>query len=239
MKRVSFWALHHITAARILIVACYLFLNVLGWISGALLFSLNVILPPLFFYLITLIVIITVLIYPFKKLKTPQKFYARKKMADFLLITATFLFIAYSSNSSNINRSVNPLNTAFAFNPVKSIASNKVHNTNPLSKKKAYHESRKSYKKYLRSVVRSARKKYRDSTPAQRILLISLVVIAAIFLIFLVSALACNIICSGAEALGYIILILGIGAIIFGVVKLIQRIQRGSPQKEKQVPVTE
>jgi len=239
MKRVSFWALHHITAARILIVASYLFLNVLGWIAGDLLFSLNIVLPPVSFYLVTLLVTLTVLIYPVKKRKTQQNIYARKKMADFLLIAATFLFIVYSSNSYNINRSLNPLNSAFAYNPVKWESSNNVHNVNPLSKKKAYHGSKKSYKKYFRSVVRSARKKYRDSTPGERILLISLVVIAAIFLIFLVSALACNIICSGAEALGYIILIVGIGAIIFGVVKLIQRIQRGSPQKEKPVPVKE
>ena len=240
MKRVSLWALHHKVLARVIIVVSYLILNVIGFICGDLFFSLHIILTPVFFYITSALVIITFLVYPKKKKnKTFKTLYARQKIADVLLISATFLFIVYSWNSYNYGRSVNPLNPVFAVSVATANNSKVAKIDNSLSKKKIDHASKKSYKKYVRSIVRAVRKKYKDSTPGQKVLYISLLVIAAILAIFLISALACNIICSGAEALGYLILILGIGGVIFGLVKLIQRVKRGPPQKKKPIPVSE
>jgi hypothetical protein len=58
-------------------------------------------------------------------------------------------------------------------------------------------------------------------------------------LIFLIGGLACNIICLGAELLGYIVLVVGIAGVIFGLVKLIQRVKRGPPQKKIRASVAE
>ena len=240
MKQVSFWALQHKFPAQIIIIICYLFLNIIGWITGDLLFSLNIILSSVFFYFIAIFVITTVLIYPKKKTKSSYKHsYTRRKIADVLLITATFLFIIYSSNSLNQHQSLNPLNSVFGISVIKPNTSKTVHIENTLSRKKGFHGSKKDYRKKLHSIVKAVRKKYKDSSPAQKVILIILLIVVAIFLIFLISALACNIICSGAEALGYIVLVVGIAGVIFGLIKLIQRVKRGPPQKKMPLSVTE
>ncbi len=229
MKRVSFWALQHKVAARILIVAGYLFLNIAGFISGDLLYSMNVEFSLAFFYITSLVVIIGLLIYPQRpKNNKPNNFYLRRKATDVLFLAATFLLIIYSANSYNQGKSLNPLNRVFAVSVIKPANSfNEAENTFSIQKK-----NRVSQKHSLRTFIKAVRKKYKQSTKGQKAFYIFLLVVAAIVAIFLISALACNIICSGAEALGYIVLILGIGGIIFGLVKLIQRIKRGPPQKK-------
>jgi hypothetical protein len=46
--------------------------------------------------------------------------------------------------------------------------------------------------------------------------------------------LACSISCSGSEALAFIVFFIGLGGIIFGSIKLIQRIKRGPKKKQTQ-----
>ena len=231
MRRISFWANHHKVLARIIIVASYLFLNLLGFILGDLLYSMNVELNTGFFYIITSVVLIAILVYSIIKTnKFYKHYYARKKITDVLLTTATFLFIIYSANCYNSGNSLNPLNSVLGISvkkPNVSVGDN-IGNASVTKK----HFSKKENKKNLRSFIRAVRKKYKDSTSGQKTLSIILVVLGGILLVFLIAGLSCSIICSGAEVLGYILLILGVGGIIFGMVKLIQRITRGKPKKE-------
>ena len=234
MKKFSLWALQHKVVARILIVVCYLLLNLLGWIIGNILYSINIVLSPVFFYLITMVVIGAVLFYPIKKKSSYKNSYTRRKISDLLLITATSLFIIYSSNSLNVHQSINPLNNVFGVSVIRTNTSKTVNIDNTLAKKKRFNGSKKDYKKYVQSIVRAIRKKYKDSSRGEKTVLVFLLIVVALFMIFLISALACNIICSGAEALGYIVLIVGIAGVIFGLVKLIQRVKRGPPKKKNQ-----
>ena len=231
MKRISFWANRHMVLARIIIVVAYLFLNLLGFILGDLLYLMNVELNSGFFYITASFVLIAILVYPIIKTnKFYKHYYARKKITYVLLTTATFLFIIYSANCYNSERPLTPLNSVLGISVTKPNVSVGDNIGNASVTKK--HLSKKENKKNLRSFIRAVRKKYKDATSGQKTLSIILVVLGGILLVFLMAGLSCSIICSGAEVLGWILLVLGVGGIIFGMVKLIQRIQRGKPKKE-------
>lgn len=235
MKRLSFWAHNHKVAARIIIVFIYFFLNLLGLFGGDLLSSLNIALSPAFYFIPILLTLGGILFYPSKKRKHLYKnFYYRQKFADGLLIVATFLFIAYTGNSFNYTRTIN-LNSAFAISIVKSPVSSSIVPDNSLAGKKNGQLSKKANKKHLRFVIKEIRKKYKATSNSGKTIYIMLVVLGALFLSFLMLGLACNIACSGSEALAYIVGFVGIGAIIFGAVKLIQRITRGKSGKTQTV----
>ncbi|TWI81559.1 hypothetical protein IQ13_2577 [Lacibacter cauensis] len=48
MKQVSYWASKHVTAARLIIILLYIPLNILGYITGSLLWDVQIELTPLF-----------------------------------------------------------------------------------------------------------------------------------------------------------------------------------------------
>lgn len=227
MKRVSFWALHHKVAARSIIVLIYFFLNLLGLFFGDILSSLNIVLSPAFYLFAILLTLGGILFYPSKKRKHFYKnFYSRQKFADGLLITATFLFITYSGNSFNYTKTINPVNPALAISIVESPVSSSIV-------KKNAHLSKKENRKHVRSFIKEIRKKYKATSHSGKTVLIILVVLGAVFLSFLILALACNIACSGSEALAYIVGVVGIAAVIFGAIKLIQSINIGHPAKKE------
>lgn len=236
MKRVSFWALHHKIAARIIIVLIYFLLNLLGLFCGDLLSSLNIVLSPAFYLIAILLTLGGIIFYPSKKRKHAYKnFYLRQKLADGFLITATFLFIIYSGNSFNYTRTVNPLNHAFAISIVQSPLSLSISHDNSVVGKKSSLSSKKEKRMHVRSFIKEIRKKYKATSDSGKAVLIALVVLGAIFMSFLMLALACNVACSGSEALAYIVGAVGLGAVIFGAIKLIQRITRGKPEKTQLV----
>lgn len=234
MKRVSFWALHHKLAARIIITLIYILLNLLGLFFGDLLSSLNIFLAPSYYLIAVLLTLGGILLYPSKKRKHSYKnFYFRQKFADGVLMTATFLFITYTGNSFDNTQSIISLRPALAISIVKPHASSAVIHDNSRAAKKSAQLSKKENRKNLRSFIKEIRKKYKATSNSGKAFLIVLVVLGAIFLSFLMLGLACNIACSGSEALAYIVGAIGVGAVIFGAVKLIQRINRGKPEKKE------
>lgn len=228
MKSISFWAKNHKTASRVLIIVIYVLLNVIGIFLGDILFSMGIVLSPLFYAVAIVISILGLLIYPSRKSRVSRKnFYFQQKSADIILLIATFIFIIYTGNSF--------YNSDFKGSPIAS-ASNSIyvsinHSSTTIMKRKVV-VSKKHGDKKLKNVIREFRKKYKSSTKGQKTLYIIISAIVAAGLIMGVSALACNIACSGSEALAYIVLFLGLGGIIFGLVKIIQRINRGGPKKK-------
>lgn len=155
MKRVSFWAHNHKVTARIIIAFIYFFLNLLGLFGGDLLSSLHIVLSPAFYFIPILLTLGGILIYPSKKRKHFYKnFYSRQKLADGLLIIATFLFITYTGNSFNYTRKINPLNSAFAISILKSPVSSSIVPGNSLVGKKSGQLSKKETRKHLRSFIK-------------------------------------------------------------------------------------
>lgn len=231
MKSISSWAANHKVLARICIVAIYVTLNLLGIFTGDLFHSIGIIFNSVFLLIALTIGITGLIFYPSKRNKYFIKnFYLKQKISDCLLVSATFLFIVYTGNSfNNIKRNVA---TSFVFgfvnttSPLTKLISEKDYN-------KAPHLSKKRFRKNIRSIVKNIRKKYKESTRTEKTIYIILSVLGAGALIYLLAGLACSIACSGSEALAYIVFFVGLGAIIFGLVRLIQRISRGKPNKEQ------
>ncbi|MEO9003885.1 MAG: hypothetical protein ABI288_04070 [Ginsengibacter sp.] len=231
MKNISIWAHAHKVAARIAIVLIYILLNISGLIVGDILYSMDINLPHWILILACIFTVVGAFLYPLKKHRHRYlNFYKSQKLFDGLLVFATFIFIVFTGNQIN-NKHEPFIGRSFASNIIPrslsetslNISTGKSLGENSLSKK----EQKRSFKMWIKSL----RKSYKAQDNSGKTLRIILVVLGAIGLSLVLTALACNIACSGAEALGYIVGIGGIAAVIFGAVKLIQRITRGKPEK--------
>lgn len=228
MKQISFWAHDHKVSARIAIILIYLLLNISGLFIGDILFSMDFVLPVWLLVLACMLTVTGTILYPLKKSKHLYlNYYNRQKFADGLLVTATFIFIVFTGNQFN-NAKENFIGRAFAINIIPDSSTEVSPNTSVDKKSLTKKQQRKSFKNWIKSI----RKSYKNQDKSGKIIVIILVVIGAIALSYLMIGLGCSIACSGAEALGYIVGIIGVAGVIFGAVKLIQRITRGKPKKE-------
>lgn len=226
MKKIAFWAREHKRAARITIIACYLFLNVIGLFLGDVIHSLNVEFTPLFLATAILLTLLGWMIYPSKfRKKEYRNFFVRQKSADLILVSATFLLIVYLSNSMNSNWNTlrNPLQAASIAN-----TNNPTNvSVSPVAKTTV---SKKSLRKKIRAEFKRLRKAYKESSKADKTAYIIFAVLIAATLTVVLGAAACSISCSGSEALALVVFFVGLGGIVFGLIKWIQRITRGKPK---------
>lgn len=226
MKKLAYWAYGHKNSARLIIILSYGVLNVLALFLGDIVHSINIEFTPTFYLFALALTLTGWIFYPSKSRKNEYRnFFKRQKSADFILLTATFLFTAYFGNTLN-----NQGNTLL--NPVQAISIIHPSSTSNISNsaKAKTSFSKKSLKQKIRAEIKSIRKTYKDSTKSQKTLQIIAVVFLALALIYVLGGLSCSIACSGSEALAYIVFFLGLGGIIFGLVKIIQRITRGKPK---------
>jgi protein-S-isoprenylcysteine O-methyltransferase Ste14 len=242
MRKISHWASHHTWLTRFIIIGIYLLLNLIGLFLGDLLFSVGVVMKPLFLLSGCFIVLLGLFLYPSQKEKNKYRnFYLRHKTADLLLAASTFLFITYGGNHLNNAKpaSTSNLYAASVSLPAKDtrLILNKVSRENkdpqPETKKPL---SKKELKKILKSKLHEWRKHYKEAGNGGKAALIILSILVAAGLILLLSALACSIACSGAEALSIVVLILGVGLIVFLLVRVIQRITKGPRKLKKDKP---
>ncbi|MBA2500508.1 MAG: hypothetical protein H0V30_12335 [Chitinophagaceae bacterium] len=243
MRKISYWARRHIMLTRLLIGLLYIVINLLGLFLGDLLFSADIILTILFIYLPIGLLFTGVLIYPSKERKNSYKnFYRQQKTADLLLAVSTFLFIVYGGNSIN-RTSYNSFSGAYAITfshaPPTSVASTAIAHPDASADKMIKKPlSKKELRKNLKSKWKEFRKQYKESTKGEKAALIILSIIIAVGLVYLMAALSCGIACSGSEGLAIVVGILGTGLIIFLLVRVIQRINRGPRVKTDPVEGT-
>lgn len=226
MKKIAFWARENKQTARLTIVICYILLNVIGLFLGDVIHSLNVELTPLFLAIAISLTLIGWMIYPSKfRRKDYRNYFWRQKAADLILVSTTFLFVVYLGNSlnSNWNSLRNPLQAASIAN------TNNPTNvrTSPVAKTTV---SKKSLRKKIRAEFKRLRKAYKESSKADKTAYIIFAVLIAATLTVVLGAAACSISCSGSEALALVVFFVGLGGIVFGLIKWIQRITRGKPK---------
>ena len=223
MKEISFWAKGHPWTARLIIIACYIGLNITGIITGHLLNELSVIFSPLFLFITVLIFIAGFIAYPSRLTKgktlSKEAFYVRQKSCDFILISSTFLMIVYCGNHPN--------GLPFSFTISQAaIQSNPITPSEKTNAKayKYFEEFRtsmknkegktlkwKERKKLLKSQV-WAIKKAPELSKEMKFLLTLLCIFAANGLIYLALGLGCGLACSGAPALGFLNFLPGDGS---------------------------
>ena len=243
MKKISFWARNHVWATRFIIIGIYVLLNITGIVLGDLLFSVNVIMKPVFLYCTCFIFLAGMFLYPSKKENAKYRnFYRSQKTADLVLAGCTFLLIVYGGNHLNTTKpagasnlyaaSIISLSTNTAPGVTsKIIAEDKDASAKPIKKPL----SKKELKKKLKNNLHQLRKLYKESSDGEKALLIALSVIIALGLLFLLLSLSCSISCSGADGLALVVGILGTALIVFLLVRVIQRITLG-PRKSRETP---
>ena len=226
MKKLAYWGHSHKNAARIIIILSYLVLNLLALFLGDIIHSLNIEFTPTLYLFAVVLTLTGWMLYPSKSRKNKYRnFFTRQKSADFILISATFLFTAYFGNTLN-NPGNTLLNPAQAISIIHPSGSSNISNSTTAK----ISGSKKSLRQKIRAEIKGIRKNYKDSTKSQKTFQIIAVVFLALGLTYVLAGLSCSIACSGSEALAYIVFFLGLGGIIFGLVKMIQRITRGKPK---------
>lgn len=236
MKRLSLWAYHHPRAARLLIVLCYAVLNVTGFLIGDLLLLLGVHLGTALLYSGAAVAIMALTLYPQRKDKHRYRhYYLRQKTCDSLLIGTTFLLVL---NTANLPQGIA---TPFTITPVQAVVPATVHPAGALS------PDRRADKTSFFTVVKSkvvhafqkARDAYKRISTRDKIILTALLALLAVAAMYGVIAWACSLSCSGSEAVGWIVLIAGTGAVIFLVLwagRAINRTYRRRRERRAQAP---
>jgi len=239
MKKISLWARHHRWQTRFLILVIYIALNLTGLFLGDVLFASGVVISSFVIYAVCFVFLMGLILYPSRKDKASYKnFYHRQKLNDFILGATTFLLIVSVGNHYNASQSLShsPFQSVYAIaSTTASTEPNKIEDpAKTIVKKK---KGIKNLRQKLKENIRLLRKEYKDASKGEKTALIILSVIIALGLLLLLGSLSCSISCSGSEGGAIVVAVLGTGLIIFLLVRVIKRINRGKPEKEK-TPVT-
>ncbi len=227
MKQLSYWAKVNPQRARFLIVLIYILINIIGLITGALLWASGIQLEEPFMFFLALTVVSLYIIYPKKAA------YCKRKIFHGLMAVCTFLIITVFGNQlHNPNPQLFFVNTTQAVTHSTNGEQQNIHETTNIKKEK------RLQKKEARSLWKKLAAKD-DRSKAAKIFLIVLTVIIALGLLYLLAALSCTIACSGAEALAVLVAVAGTFGIVFGAVRIIQHILGKERKKKKAQTTTE
>ncbi len=231
MKKISYWAKTRIVPARLLIIAIKLILAALACYTGILLYNMQIILPSNTIYLFAFIaVIIIIAVYPShkKNIFSKKLSYLLQKSCDFILVVCSFLVICASVNTGD---SIKAYPGAYGSTTVKNprAAEDILRLIKSGDKTSLTHKEKRILKQeFVRQLkVYAVAKATGDNQKADDSWKIILVIIAAIGLAALLTALVCSLSCGGSDFAAVAVAILGLAAIIWGSVALIKRINRG------------
>jgi hypothetical protein len=230
MIKISLWARRNVLVSRILIVAGYLLLFLLCFFTGNALRDLQIIIPFKILGLSVIVYVITASIYILQKHFLKKHFsYFYHKTLDGLLLVSTYLILltVYNQYGSITHMVIGNSNNAYG-----SFAANNLVSHDNISTLPSTAKAGKLDKKTVRQTIKSFIKSYKQKSTGSKILLISLTVLLAVGLMMALAVLACSISCSGSGALAILVFVAGTFGIVFGAIKLINRINKG-PREPK------
>ncbi len=223
MKQVSYWASRHIAAARLIIILLYIPLNILGYITGSLLWDLKIELAPSFINTVTILVIFLFICY------RKRASFVQKKLLQFTMGVCSFCIICFYGNQARTPDLYLPFsNTTQAVSIIE-----KEHSSVVKEKIKTKKETRQ-LKKEVRKKFRKAVTDEEEMKPWVKILLIVLAVVVAVLLLYGLALLACTLSCNGAEAAAWLVGILGLAGILGGLFFVIRGIIGRKKKTKKQ-----
>ena len=222
MRTISLWAKVHPWSTRIIIIfLIYPLMNIIGWILGDLLWETGIQINPFWYYILLVPGLLLFAFYPYKRNANRRYSYTYRKSFDFSLAILTMAFVMVWGN--NLNRtqpSINIFPVSYA-NTITNAYSSTIDNN-----------SGENEKNPIKKLIKAVKKKYKNASKEEKVGLIILAIAVAILLAIGIGALACNIACAGSEIGGFIILLLGVGLIVFALVKVLRRIKQGPKSKE-------
>ena len=222
MKKLSLWAKNNPAKARVVIGLAHVFGGVNAILLGIILYITDFGYSPWLMFSLANLFFVAFFFYP-KRGFSRRWFrysYFRQKLHDFTLVVSGILAFALMVN--------NFLSLSSPTVPeVNGEAKLIVHRGNSLPEadaKKGFRSTLKAKSRQLRKNIKKELKELKRAWKAQKqngnpglvkALLIMLTIGVAVTLGMLVAALACNLSCSGYEALAVIVLILGWGGIVW------------------------
>ncbi|MGV3657973.1 MAG: hypothetical protein ACO1NX_08460 [Chitinophagaceae bacterium] len=242
MYQISLWARHHIWATRFLFVVLYLIINLTGWLLGEQLAAVGIYLTQTHFYLGTALLLAGFFAYPSKKGKRNfRRFYSYQKSCDMALITGTFVVTVCLAQPQSLPPAWLSLSHPAYATEAATAATEKpaAQQKKSIFRKLANGAIQwlgidRAIQKKVQKNWQRLQKEYKASTEGEKIALIILSVLVAIALLGLVGAVACDLSCSGSDGAAVLVAVLGTGLIIFLLVKVIQRINRGPKWRRQQ-----
>ena len=238
MKKISIWANVNRNRARALIVVIKLTLAAMAYYTGISLYKMQVVLPARNIDVILgTLVLAAIVFYPSKKHRAPEKKfrYLKQKSCDFVLAACSFVMIVTMVNTPDAIIPSSPGAYGSSIIIKKGERATEILRTLDTREKGylSHKEKRILRKEFVRQLkVYAVAAATGNKQKADDALKIILVIIGALGLLYLLSALVCGLSCSGSDGAALIVGLLGLAAVIWGVVFLIKRITRG-PKKEK------
>jgi Ca2+/Na+ antiporter len=245
MRKLSFWAKRNPWKSRIIIIISHLFLMLLGWYTGTSFFAMHISLPSYLLVFFILYYLVAVLMYPSKEEKKRSNrrwIYLKQKTCDFSLAAAAYGMMVCISNQPGVffNDFQKVSGSLIISSPRegKPSAAEILESLKYRDKSTLSHEEKRILKKELKVQLKNYVVATLKGNKADRdqALLITLAIIAAVGIVYLLAALACNLSCNGNEGAAYLVLILGIAAIVVGLYFVIRSIRRSSKKETKPNP---
>jgi hypothetical protein len=237
MRKISFWAKHHRFLAISFLVIIKFLLAFIAFYIGSSLLNLDIHIPLIVFFIALFLLITAALLYPSRRFTglSKNQFYIRQKSSDFIIAACSFVMIGTLVN----NNLPIPVTTISLASNVASItptaeeilASLQYRDKSTLTRQEK-RILKEEFKKQLK--VYAVAKITGNKSGASKALWITLTIIAALGLLYLVAALACTLSCNGSDAAAVIVALLGAAAVIWGAVVLIKRISRGPKKKREE-----
>lgn len=232
MRTLSLWAKHHARTARTIIIIIHFLLAGLAFIVGTRLEQLGVYLSPSMMYITLLVFIVAAFCYPDKK-NGPAKAntYVRQKTLDFIIGVCSFIVMCCVTN--NLSQPLPVAQPAYASTGIggtilskKPTAQEILASLEHRDKSTLTRAEKRILKKEFNHqlLVYAKAKASGNDDEANTALLIILAVIGALGLVFLLLGLVCSISCGGSEAAAVLVAILGLAAIIWLFVFVVNKI---------------
>lgn len=206
---------------------------------GSALLEMNIHIPFIVCIIALIVLVAAAFLYPSRRLTTLTKkqFYIRQKSCDLAIALCSFLMIGTLVNTSfTIPYSTSVIASTVISKPPSAeeiLASLQYRDKSSLTKQEK-RILKEEFKKQIKIFAKA--KITGNKNGAEKALWITLTIIGAVGLLYLVAALACSLSCNGADAAAAIVAILGVGAIVWGTIALITRIVKGPKKKKENSP---
>lgn len=209
---------------------------------GDLLSLTGIIVPGFIVYAACFLFLFWALCYPSKKNKTRyNNFYRFQKSIDLALVATSFVIITGLGNgyNSSLRSPQSPFAASYAAVSITAGASFNTGKDRPGTVRLTTEKKIKSLKQKLKERIKLIRKQYKAASPGEKTLLIILAILVALFLFLLVASLSCSLSCAGSTGAAVVVGVLGTALIVFLLVKVIMRINRGKPAPKRSEPAEE
>jgi hypothetical protein len=236
MKQVSLWAKHHVWQARILIIVSHVLLTIITIYWSVLGFKKGWLINEAWLYVLIGVYCSIYFIYPSKANKNLLKNTYRVRTLLHAAMTVCSLMLVFSF----VNVKMQPLQQGYAFaaNTLPVTIGDKGYK-NPEAEKLISDFKAGKIKKFtkkerqiLRAELTNQVKNYKDAKAngrkdeAGNAAIIILTIVLALVLLYGVAALSCSLSCDGNDGAAVIVLVLGLAAVVFGVILVIRGVKK-------------